>query len=309
MNVLITGINGFVGTNLYHNFPNKEDLIGIDLPSDSCSKQCRIYGWSEFSLLPPVEAVIHLAGMAHDTRGTANESQYFEVNVGLTQKIFDYFLSSSARKFICFSSVKAVADSVEGEILTENTSPNPKTPYGRSKLEAETYLLSKELPSDKQLYIFRPAMIHGPGNKGNLNLLYSALKSGIPYPLGAYDNKRSFTSIQNLLFIVESFLNSEIPSDVYNVCDDEALSTIEIATLINQSLGRPEKIWNIPKTLINGLAKTGDLLHLPFNSERLQKLTETYIVSNAKLKLALKTDTLPVGAREGLLDTLRSFNV
>jgi nucleoside-diphosphate-sugar epimerase len=308
MNILITGINGFVGTNLYNNFYSKNGIIGIDLPSDSCGKRCKIYSWNDFSQIPSVEAVIHLAGMAHDTRGKVNESQYFEVNVGLTQKIFEHFLSSSAKKFIYFSSVKAVADSVEGEVLTEEVPPNPKTPYGQSKLEAEKFLLNKVLPTDKRLYIFRPAMIHGTGNKGNLNLLYSALKSGIPYPLGAYNNKRSFTSIQNLLFIVDSFLTTDISSDVYNVCDDEPLSTSEIATLINQSLGRRGKIWNIPKTLINGLAKTGDLLYLPFNSERLQKLTETYVVSNAKLRSALKTSTLPVQAREGLLDTLRSFN-
>ncbi len=306
--VLISGINGFVGTNMYNNYYKNINITGIDISSSTSKKQCTIYTWDELSLLPEVDTIIHLAGMAHDTRGTADESQYFEVNVGLTQKIYDQFLMSSAQKFIYFSSVKAVADSVEGETLTEDVFPNPKTPYGRSKLEAETYLLSKELPSDKRLYIFRPAMIHGPGNKGNLNLLYSVLKSGIPYPLGAYNNKRSFTSIQNLLFIVQYFLQTDIQSGVYNVCDDEALSTIEIATLINQSLGRPGKIWNIPKMLINGIAKTGDLLHLPFNSERLQKLTETYVVSNAKLKLALKVDNLPVGAREGLSETLRSFN-
>jgi len=306
--ILITGINGFVGTNMYNNYYKNINIIGIDISSSKSEKQCAIYTWDELSLLPEVDTVIHLAGMAHDTRGTANESHYFEVNVGLTQKIFDHFLSSSAQKFIYFSSVKAVADSVEDEILTEEADPNPRTPYGRSKLEAEKYLLSKPLPSDKRLYIFRPALIHGPGNKGNLNLLYSALKSGIPYPLGAYNNERSLTSIQNLLFIVESFLQSEIPSGVYNVCDDEPLSTIEIAKLINQSLGHSGKIWSFPKTLINGLAKIGDLLHLPFNSERLQKLTETYVVSNAKLKLALKTDALPVQASKGLLDTLRSFN-
>jgi nucleoside-diphosphate-sugar epimerase len=306
--ILITGINGFVGTNMYNNYYKNINIVGIDIASSKSDKLCSVYTWDEFPVLPEVDAIIHLAGLAHDTRGTANESQYFEVNVGLTQKIFDHFLTSSAQKFIYFSSVKAVADSVEGEILTEQANPNPRTPYGISKLEAEKYLLSKELPSDKRLYIFRPAMIHGPGNKGNLNLLYSVLKSGIPYPLGAYNNKRSFTSIQNLIFIVQSFLQTDITSGIYNVCDDEALSTTEIVTLIHQSFGRSEKIWNIPKFLINALAKTGDLLHLPFNSERLQKLTETYVVSNAKVKLALKSDALPVGSSEGLLDTLRSFN-
>ena len=175
--ILITGINGFVGTNMYNKYYKNINIVGIDIASSKSEKMCTVYTWDEFPMLPEVDGIIHLAGLAHDTRGTAKESQYFDVNVGLTQKIFEHFLSSSAQKFIYFSSVKAVADLVEGEILTEEADPKPKTPYGKSKLEAETYLLSKELPSDKRLYIFRPAMIHGPGNKGNLNLLYSVLKS------------------------------------------------------------------------------------------------------------------------------------
>ena len=308
MNILITGINGFVGTNLYNNFNSKMDIIGIDLPSDSCSKLCKIYTWNDLSLIPSVDAVFHLAGLAHDTKSKVNESDYFGINVGLTRKIYEHFLFSSAKKFFYFSSVKAIADTVEGKVLLEDATQSPKTHYGKSKLEAEKYLLSRVLPTGKQLYIFRPAMIHGPGNKGNMNLLYSVLKSGIPYPLGAYNNNRSFTSIQNLFFIIESFLLNDIPTGVYNVCDDEPLSTIEIATLINQSLSQQGKIWKVPKTFINALAKTGDLLHLPFNSERLKKLTETYVVSNERLKLALEIDALPVPAREGLLYTLRSFN-
>ena len=311
-NILLTGAYGFVGTNISTAFKNNAllQMTALDISKPEAHINDRYFSWNDIQDIAwnRQDAVIHLAGMAHDTRGIINESKYFEVNVGLTQKIFEHFLLSSAQKFIYFSSVKAVADSVEGEILTEEANPKPKTPYGRSKLEAENYLLGKKLPADKRLYIFRPAMIHGPGNKGNLNLLYSVLKSGIPYPLGAYNNKRSFTSIQNLLFIVESFLEADIQSGVYNVCDDEPLSTIEIATLMNQSLGRASNIWNVPKALINGLATIGDLLHLPFNGERLQKLTETYVVSNTKLKSALKTDVLPVKAREGLLETLRSFN-
>ena len=78
------------------------------------------------------------------------------------------------------SSVKAVADVVDG-ILTEDVIPNPKTVYGKAKLAAEVYILSKEIPENKRVYILRPCMIHGPNNKGNLNLLYSLVSKGIPW--------------------------------------------------------------------------------------------------------------------------------
>jgi nucleoside-diphosphate-sugar epimerase len=305
--VLITGIDGFVGTNLYNSLQSRVEIFGLDITKKS-DKKCRVYNWDELHKLPDVSTVIHLAGLAHDIKGSADQNDYHDVNVGLTRKIFKHFINSSAQKFIYFSSVKAAADTVHGKILTENIVPDPKTPYGKSKLEAEKYLLYEDLPIDKKLYIFRPAMIHGPGNKGNLNILYRVIKRGVPYPFGAYSNKRSFTSIQNLLFIIETFLEQEIESGIYNVCDDDALSTTEIVDLICNSLDRRTIIWSLPKTFIIAIAKIGDLARLPFDSERLQKLTETYVVSNKKIKLALNIEALPITSSEGLLATLKSFH-
>lgn len=254
-----------------------------------------------------MDAIIHLAGKAHDTSDTTEEKVYFDVNLGLTQKIFDHFLQSKAEKFIFFSSVKAVADSVE-DVLAEETIPDPKTAYGRSKLAAEQYILSKKIPDGKRIYILRPGMIHGPGNKGNLNLLYKVVQKGIPWPLGAFENRRSFASISNVGFVVRRLIEVPVPSGIYNIADDELLSTNELVGLIAESLGRKPKIWNLPKGLITSFATIGDILRLPLNSERLKKLTESYVVSNAKIKSVLKLDKMPVSATNGMMDTLRSFS-
>jgi nucleoside-diphosphate-sugar epimerase len=307
MNLLITGINGFIGTNLYHNFNRKFTITGVDISKDEDKSDCKIYTWKDLGDIPEIDAIIHLAGIAHDTQDLADESKYYEINVGITKQIYEYYLNSSAKKFIYFSSVKAIADTVSGDFLTEEDEPNPLTPYGKSKLEAEKYLLKRPLPTDKCLYIFRPAMVHGPGNKGNMNLLYKVIKNGFPYPLGAYQNKRSYTSIQNLMLIVESFLNNEISSGVFNVCDDEAVSTVTIVDLINKSLNKEGIIWKLPKNLLQGIARVGDICNLPLNSMRLKKMTESYVVSNTKLKIALNIEKLPVTASEGLMYTFRSF--
>jgi nucleoside-diphosphate-sugar epimerase len=306
-NLLVSGINGFIGTNLYNHFITQNHIYGVDISVDKNKHLCKTYFWNELSNLPDVDTIIHLTGLAHDTKGTAIESKYYDINVGLTKKIYEHFLASNASKFIFFSSVKAVADAVNGEVLTENAEPNPKTPYGKSKLEAEKYILSKPLPSDKFVYILRPAMIHGPGNKGNLNLLYSILKRGFPYPMGAFHNERSFTSIQNLLFFLEKLLELDVETGTYNVCDDESLSTSNIAQMINQSLGKSNRVWNIPKAIIKVIARIGDIAHLPLNSERLKKMTESYVVSNKKIKEATRVKALPVNAYAGLATTLDSF--
>lgn len=332
MHILITGSFGFVGTNLSRALSSekKHRLLALDLKEPAGHIYDAFYSWDDLSSLEstPVDAIIHLAGKAHDTRNTAAEQEYFDVNLGLTEKIFDFFLQSNATKFIFFSSVKAAADTVRGESLTETAPASPGTPYGHSKLAAENHILNTfkvwvkthhssprseaEIPiyrevTNKSLFILRPAMIHGPGNKGNLNLLYKVVSSGIPWPLGAFDNRRSFTSIDNLNFILRQLLEKEIEPGIYNVADDEALSTNRLIGLIAGSKGMKARIWNIPRGWISFAARMGDTLHLPLNSERLKKLTESYVVSNAKLKKALGIEQMPVSTEEGMIKTLKSF--
>ena len=88
---------------------------------------------------------------------------------------------------------------------------------------------------------------------------------------------------------------------------DEALSTNELIEVICSALGKKAHIWNIPRGLMNGFAKIGDVLHLPLNTQRMHKLTENYVVSNAKIKSALGMKQMPVRAKDGLRETIKSF--
>lgn len=308
MKILITGVHGFVGTNLVKYLKKDHQIYGLDISFPYNDGVINTYTWDDLERreLPEVDAIIHLAGKAHDTKNNTIADVYFQVNTGLTQKIYDYFLTSNATKFVFFSTAKAAADRVDG-VLTEDIVPSPVGPYGESKIKAENYILSSKLSLDKYVYIFRPCMIHGPGNKGNLNLLYNAVKKGIPWPLGAFDNRRTFTSIENMCFAVSGVLTKDVESGIYNMGDDEPLSTNELIDEICKSLGKKSHIFRMPKGMMIGLAKIGGWLHLPLNPDRLQKLTENYVSSNAKIKSALGVDKMPVSAREGLQRTLESF--
>jgi nucleoside-diphosphate-sugar epimerase len=300
MEVLITGATGFVGENLLRHLKN-------DIEIKITSRNDLQYFLSS-SLSPKTESIIHLAGKAHDLKKTSGPDEYYQVNFELTKKLYDAFLKSNARKFIFISSVKAAADSVDG-VLSENINPNPQTHYGKSKLMAEQYIQNQPLPKGKSYYILRPCMIHGPGNKGNLNLLYKFVKKGIPYPLAGFNNKRSFLSVENLCFVINELINNDcIESGIYNVSDDKALSTNEVVSILATSLNVKPGLWKIPKNIIVFLAKTGDWLHLPLNSERLNKLTESYMVSNQKIKNALNKE-LPITAVDGLKITANSFKI
>ena len=316
MNILITGIHGFVGTNLTSELKASHNIYGLDIVAPEKEGVLKTYSWEALDKgeIPPVDAIIHLAGKAHDTKNQSAAEAYFAVNTELTKKIFDYFLTSTtAKRFIFFSSVKAAADSVPGgEILREDVVPAPVGPYGESKIRAEEYIQSRfDFGSDatgKQVFILRPCMIHGPGNKGNLNLLYKVISRGIPYPLGAYENLRTFTSIDNLKFIISGLLTKDgVASGIYHIADDDALSTKQLVEAISEGIGKKASIWDMPKWLIGGIAKVGDVAKLPLNSERLRKLTENYIVSNEKIKRALGVERLPVKANEGIKITIKSL--
>lgn len=299
MKTIITGATGFVGQNLSAYLQTQQ----INTQSLSLRKPT----WSA-DIDTTANAIIHLAGKAHDTSNTSVPDEYFKVNRDLTITLFNEFLKSDIKDFFFFSSVKAVADTVDN-VLYEDIMPKAITPYGQSKLEAEIYLLGQKLPEDKRLFIIRPCMIHGPGNKGNLNLLYKIVEKGIPWPLASFENQRSFLSIDNLSFLVHQMLeNKNIPSGIYNFADDETVSTNELIRIISKTLDKQPKLWNINAYFIKSMVKIGDVLPLPLNSERLKKLTESYVVSNTKIKQALRIKHLPLSAEEGLVKTIESFS-
>ena len=321
MKILITGVHGFVGSNLVEYLKRDNEIYGLDIISPEKDGVVKTFSWDELKIsdesgnnLPRFDAIIHLAGKAHDTKNKSAEEVYFKVNTGLTHKIFDYFLASGARKFVFISTAKAAADRVEG-VLTEDVVPSPVGPYGESKIMAEEYILERygdygaSLAGtlDKFVYIFRPCMIHGPGNKGNLNLLYNVVSRGIPWPLGAFENRRTFTSVENICFAVNGVITKDVAPGIYNMGDDDALSTNELIEEICKALGKKTRIWRLPKGLMVGLANLGGWLHLPLNPDRLQKLTENYVSSNEKIKSALGVDKMPVDARTGLVRTIKSF--
>jgi nucleoside-diphosphate-sugar epimerase len=299
MTALITGSTGFVGKNLIQ-YLQDSDISYLVLSRGELKS-------SAFTKITQSDSIIHLAGKAHAMEKVSDPESYYEINFELTKKLFDAFIKYDAKIFIYISSVKAIADNVD-KVLRESDLPNPLTHYGKSKLMAEEYILSKELPEGKSFYILRPCMIHGPDNKGNLNLLYNLVSKGFPWPLGDFENKRSFCSIENLCFIIQELIErDDIPSGVYNIADDVPLSTNEIVRLIAELNGKVARILRLNKSIISSLARLGDLMKLPLNTERLQKLTESYLVSNDKIKSALGKP-MPISSKEGLMRTFQSFS-
>ena len=279
MKILMTGSHGFVGTCLIEMLSDQHEIIRWNVKSDE--------------KLPDCDAVIHLAGKAHDMKNTTFEDEYFNVNTELTKKIYNAFLKSKARMFIFFSTIKA---------------QDNDTPYARSKKAAEDHIISKkEELRDKSCYILRPCMIHGKGVKGNLPLLFNFVKRGWPWPLAAFENQRSYASIGNVSFVVNELLKKDVESGIYNLCDDESVSTNELIRLMSESLSIEPKMISLPRIVVRLGAKIGDSLHLPLNTERLRKLTENNVIDNSEIKKVLGISHMPIKALDGLKVSIRGL--
>ena len=281
--IYITGITGFIGQNLSHYLG--EYVVGVNL-----RKQ-------EPLVFEKGAAVVHLAGKAHDLKKTSAAAEYFRVNTELTKKVFDAFLASEDGLFVFMSTIKAA----EGKDLGASA-------YSQSKYQAEAYILAQKVPAEKRVYILRPVMVHGPGNKGNLNVLFGAVKRLGIWPLAAFENQRSFVSVENLCFVVKALIDNEnVASGVYVVADEQALSTNELVALAGEATGKKVVFWNLPKGLVRLLANLGDVLPLPLNSERLEKLTENAVVNASPLLKALGIKSLPLRTLAGFKKTFESF--
>lgn len=292
---IILGSSGFIGQNLIKRNPNSE---GVSLRDGNWKNQ-----------ISDAEVIINLVGKAHDHKGTATEQDFHYANVDLAKEIFNEFLKSNAKLLIHISSIAAQEEFESSKPLKEENQCHPFSSYGKTKREAEEWLLQQNLPEKKKLIILRPPMVHGEGDKGNLGLLYKLISKGIPYPLASFDNKRSFISIDNFSYFINQIIENKelLENGIYHISDDEAVSTKEIIEIIKKVENNNTLNLSLPKVLVKFLAKIGDIIPLPLNTKRLKKMTGNLEVSNQKIKNALGITQLPISAKKGIEITIKSF--
>ncbi|WP_274476224.1 NAD-dependent epimerase/dehydratase family protein [Mangrovimonas aestuarii] len=299
MNVLVAGHSGFLGTHLTRALGSVFTIQKVSLRDNAWEKTTE-----------NTDVYINLIGKAHDHNKTGNLKDYHNSNVASTKALYRSFLKSKATLFIQVSSIAAVEEIESEEPITELSTCHPISFYGKTKKQAENWLLNHTPNNQKKLIILRPVMVHGENDKGNLKLLYKLISKGVPYPFMKFNNKRSLLAVENFNFIVKQIiLNQEkIPSGIYNLCDDEAIATKEIILAIERVTHKKVLKLGLPRLLVIKGSKLLDVVHLQVNSTQIKKLTSNLVVSNEKLKQALGVANLPINALEGIIKTVRHLH-
>lgn len=297
MKIAITGSNGFVGKNLIPFFESQHiETVSVQVRSENVER-------ISLSAME-ADALVHLAGIAHDLKGEHAEAAYQKSNTDLSIALINQFLDSNIGDFIYLSSVKAIADTTS-EVLKEATAITSTTAYGISKLKVEQYIQKLAIPEGKRIFVLQPTLMYGAGSKGNLHVLYNFVRRKLPYPFAAFQNKRSFLNVKNLGFVMVQILKKkELKSDKFLVADDQTYSTNQLIQAIAAALKVNSSTLKLPQSLIRFFAKIGDVLRLPVNSSMLSKLTGNFEVDNSKIKNALGISSLPFELQDGIKDMI-----
>lgn len=276
--MLITGGMGFLGTSLKEFFA-KEGFQTLSLGrSEKNEIQSDIS--RNVPVFPQIDCAIHASGKAHVVPRTKGEEQdFFDVNVQGTRNICKGLENTGVlpKQFIFISSV-AVYGLDEGEGIDESFPLLGKTPYAKSKIEAENYLFLWAKSNNVTLTILRLPLIVGPNPPGNLGAMIAGIKSGKYASIGKADAKKSMVWIED---IPRFILKVKDIGGVYNLTDDYHPTFGELEKRISEKLGKSQPL-KIPFAIAKILAMTGDLFgkRFPMNSEKLKKITATLTFSS-----------------------------
>ena len=304
MKVLVTGASGFIGSYLVQSllqlgatvrvltrrapaacrWPEKVDVFQGDVRDEVAMKRAA----------SDVDAIFHLAALVHETETVCTSiHEYNAVNVEGTRNLLHGAITGGVRRFVFFSSVKAMGERTEG-CYDESAPAKPETQYGRSKLEAERVVLEWARSECVHAACLRFPLVYGTGQKGNLGQLIKAIDLGIFPPLPEFGNQRSMIHVRD---VIEAALLAAIHPTAngrcYLVTDGCPYSTRALYDLICLGLEKKVPKWHMPVWALNAMARIGDAIgrvrgrRFLFDSDALEKLIGSAWFSSEKISREL----------------------
>src|SRR5262245_9944659 len=253
--ILVTGASGFIGRALVNDLAERGHRVRAAMrqPADVFPRTVEVVAVSDLAreiewrpLLREMEAVVHLAGIAHAGPGIA-EQLYDRVNRAATAALAVAAAAVGIQRVVFVSSIRAQTGPWCPHVITEADLPLPTDAYGRSKLAAEEAVRAARAP----FTILRPALIYGPGVKGNFAALMRVARSQWPLPLGGLANRRSLLARENLVSAIHFVLATPATAnEAYVVADPSPLTIAEIVSALRAGEGRRPALIPVPGALI-----------------------------------------------------------
>jgi nucleoside-diphosphate-sugar epimerase len=308
MRVLVTGASGFVGAVLCRGLvarghavraavrsagspgaapPELQQVVIPDIAAE----------FDRRALLEGIDAVVHLAAIAH--RSAGSEAELRRVNVDGTVQLAEA-AAGFVRRFVFLSSVKVHGEDSGGGAYGEADALRPEDSYGRSKLETERALTGIADRSGMELVLIRPPLVYGPGVKANFLRLLGWVDSGLPLPFASVHNRRSLIYLGNLVDAIALCTEHPAARGPFLVSDVETVATPDLVSRIARALGRPARLLPAPPALLRAVATIAG------RRGEIRRLIGNLVVDPSRARRVLDWRP-PCALDEGLAETARWF--
>jgi nucleoside-diphosphate-sugar epimerase len=285
MKILITGANGFIGTEVCNCLENSgnHELIKLSRKPALAKGFFQspdlgpISNWRR--ILVDVDVVLHLAGRAHILNETISNplDEFNRVNFEGTVSLAKQAIELGVKRFIFFSSIGVIGSRAGKEVLTEDTPLCPNMDYAESKAKAEVELQKLFDKSNSELVIIRPPLVYSGYAPGNFETLLKAVFKRMPLPLGAINNRRMLVSVYNLANFVETCIEFDgKASGTYIVSDNQEVSTTQILKYLAVGMGIKDRLFKVPYLALKILCTIGG------KKEQLDKLCGDFLVDSSR---------------------------
>jgi UDP-glucose 4-epimerase len=282
---LVSGATGFIGRQLCQQLVARGDTVialskyGAPLSSGEPSLALDLaVSDPDDELLRGVDVVFHLAGIAHRQE---RESAYEELNYLATVRLARLASAAGIRCFIFLSSVKAMGPPASPAVRAESACTQPVDAYGLSKLQAERALQEQFSQDQMAVVIVRPALVYGANAKGNLQMLATAVRWGLPRP--PQGGIRSMIALDDLVELLCVIARRPPPSGVHTwiACGIDSYSTRAIYDLLREASGMGRGVGWLPRWVWRAGTQLLDMAFGRHDESTYDKLFATEQYSNA----------------------------